>query len=79
MTADALGKIAAFVPRLEKIFLDDIYNDSTLFMDFIKSRNENLIDAWKEMERSIRCCPVSRKKIRCFSLPGKNKCGEKNP
>jgi hypothetical protein len=69
MTADALSRIASFVPRLEKVYLDDIFNDSHI-LDMIMSRSENFSDAWKTLANNFLSCPLSMRKLRCISLPG---------
>ena len=33
MTGDALAKIGQFIPRLEKVYLDDIFTDSNYILD----------------------------------------------
>ena len=69
MTADSLIKIASFIPRLERVDLDDIFSDLS-FLDMIKSRSENFAEAWKEVASSFINCPISKRKLRFFSLPG---------
>ncbi len=64
MTADSLKKIAAFMPYLEKIYLDDVFNDN-MFSEMLKSRSSNdLIDAWKCVTKSIMNCPIADRKLR---------------
>ena len=33
MTGEALAKIGQFIPRLEKVYLDDIFTDSNYILD----------------------------------------------
>lgn len=72
MTADALCKIASFIPRLEKVFLDEIFNDShgVIILDMIVPRSDNFSDAWKALAHSFQECPVPQRKLRVLSLPG---------
>ncbi|TRY73782.1 hypothetical protein TCAL_16897 [Tigriopus californicus] len=69
MTAEALAKIATFAPYLEKLCLDDIFNDRN-FLDIIKTQSDNIIESWKELAFKITQCPLSRRSIRSLSLPG---------
>ena len=63
MTGESLSTIGRFLPRLEKIYLDDIFSDVT-FLDLIKSRNDNIIDAWKKVAKSVLDCQLPVRKIR---------------
>ncbi len=72
MNSEALAKIGAFVPRLEKVYLDDVFADSNYLMDMIKLRSDNIVEAWKEMANNIMNCPIAKRKIRCLSLAGEN-------
>ena len=66
MTGESLTKIGQFIPRLEKVYLDDIFTDSNYLIDRIKqttmqskwgySSNDDLVEAWKSIARSIMCC-----------------------
>lgn len=73
MTSDALAKIGQFIPRLEKVYLDDIFSDSSNLLDLIKQTSrssDEIVEAWKSVARSIMCCRVAKRKLRCLSLPG---------
>ena len=72
MTADALCRIASFVPRLEKVFLDEAFNDghSVIILDRIVSRSDNFAEAWKALAHSFQACPAAQRKLRVLSLPG---------
>merc|ERR1719412_1897779 len=79
MTGEALSKIGGFIPRLEKVYLDDIFTDTnylsrikqtTLQSKWGSSNNDDLLEAWKTVARSIMCCRVAKRKLRCLSLPG---------
>ena len=63
MTGESLGTIGRFLPRLEKIYLDDIFSDVT-FLDLIKSRNDNIIEAWKKVAKSVLECALPMRKLR---------------
>ena len=99
MTGEALTKIGGFIPRLEKVYLDDIFTDTnylsryticrcvkliakisnlktlnhflrmqlsgillcrikqtTLQSKWGSSNNDDLLEAWKSLARSIMCC-----------------------
>merc|ERR1711981_586728 len=55
MTGEALAKIGQFIPRLEKVYLDDIFTDGNYILDRIKqttlqskwgsSNNDDLLEA----------------------------------
>ena len=73
MTGEALAKIGQFIPRLEKVYLDDIFSDGSNFLDLIKQTSrssDEMVEAWKSVARSIMCCRVSKRKLRFLSLPG---------
>ena len=72
MTTDALCKIASFIPRLEKVFLDEIFHDShgVIILDMIVPRSDNFSEAWKALAQSFQTCPVPLRKLRVLSLPG---------
>ena len=63
MTGESLATIGKFLPRLEKVYLDDIFSDVT-FLDLIKSRNDNIVEAWKKVVKSVLECPQPMRKIR---------------
>merc|ERR1719189_3150361 len=83
MTADSLLKVAEFMPHLEKIYLDDVFNDS-IFSGIIdtarktsshitltQSDNRNdLLSAWEVIAKNILKCPIPDMKLRYLSLPG---------
>ena len=60
-----------FLDRLEKVHLDDIFTDNNFMVDIIKSRSDNIIEAWKEIANAIMICPIAKRKLKCLSLPGK--------
>ncbi len=71
MTSEALSKVGSFIPRLEKVFMDDLFADSNMVLDIIKMRtSDNVIEAWKDLAANIVNCPIAKRKLRCLSLPG---------
>jgi hypothetical protein len=48
---------------LEKLYLDDIFSDAN-FLDLLKSRTDNIVEAWKKVAKSILECPLPVRKIR---------------
>ncbi len=73
MTSEALSKIGAFVPRLEKVHMDDLFTDTNIMLDIIKMRSDNIVDAWKDLANNVVNCPIAKRKLRCLSLPGNKK------
>ena len=71
MTPESFTKVASFMPYLEKVYLDDVFNDNIFAEMLNKSRSDNLIDAWKMVSKSILDCSSLYFKLRCLSLPGK--------
>ena len=71
MTAEALAKISIFVPRLEKVFLDDTFHHLKI-SDMFKSRSggADITEAWKELAFRIMSCSPAKRRLRCLSLPG---------
>ena len=69
---DALQNIASFLPYLEEVHLDDIFNDNKLldlqkFDVFNKSPN-HVLNAWQVVANSIKDCPAL--KLQTLSLSG---------
>jgi hypothetical protein len=63
MTGESLRTIGRFLPRLEKLYLDDIFSDAN-FLDLLKSRTDNIVEAWKKVAKSVLECPLPVRKIR---------------
>ena len=57
LTAECLKKIGKFLPFLEKVYLDDVFNDKKHF-------EEVLYDAWKVLAKQILTTPTSDLKLR---------------
>ena len=70
MTSEALSKVACFMPFLEEIYLDDVFNDNIFTEMLNKTRQDNLVNAWKIVGKKISECPISELKLRYLSLPG---------
>ncbi len=64
MNPDSLRAIGRFLPRLEKVYLDDIYSDVPFLMDLIKNRTDTMVDAWKDVAKSVLTCQETMKRIR---------------
>lgn len=78
MTAESLLQVAVFMPNLEKVYLDDVFNDSIFFeiVDKAKAVGHRgdkpniLVSAWCGLAQKILNCPKPDMKLRYLSLPG---------
>ena len=77
MTAESLLQVAVFMPNLEKLYLDDVFNDNIFFeiVDKAKAvgqrdKTNNLLTAWEGLAQKILRCPMADMKLRYLSLPG---------
>lgn len=74
MTGDSLRQIAKFAPKLEKVYLDDVFNEhifAEMTLNLTGSKDkESLIEAWKAFARSILTTPLMDLKLKCLSLSG---------
>ena len=69
MTAESLSKIALFIPKLEKVYMDDLFNDS-MILDLIKNRSaDEILEAWKKLASEI-LSEAHNRRLKLLSLQG---------
>ena len=77
-THDALQKIASFLPYLEEVHLDDIFNDNKILSELQKYTDvlnlnkspNNLLLAWQTVAKNILETQGSQFKLQTLSLSG---------
>ena len=71
MSPESLIQVGRFLPYLEKVYLDDVFNEHIFAeMILVSSDKDKLTNAWKSLAKSIETCPTQEFKLKRLSLAG---------